>query len=202
MTKNEIIHSFMKELSVKDKPDRIKFIIGESKYKDEENIIELRAYPFVEVAFFRKNNTPHKCLTRILNLILGTDNSDKFLEFLKKEKLDQKYAVNYFKDYHNIYFVNFFKSNNSFAKSNTNTNTNINEIKKFLEKHKNDEIDVLFIGSRAKKYFPMFNPENTNIFAIAHPQRAQNAMWKEFDFAGDEFWNSSEVIIKHFRILK
>lgn len=198
MDKNEKIDSFFKDLSFKTKSSRIKFIIGESKYKNGQNIMYLADYPFIEVAFFRKNNTPHKCLTRILNLILGTDNSDKFLKFLKKEKLDQKDAVNYFKDYHNIYFVNFFKSNNSFVKS----NTNIDEIKKFLNKHKSDEIDVLFIGSRAKKYFPMFNPENTNIFAIAHPQRAQNAMWKEFKFAGDEFWNSSEVIIKHFRILK
>lgn len=200
MDKNEIIDSFFKDLSFKTKSSRIKFIIGESKYKDEENIMNLDGYPFIEVAFFRKNNTPHKCLTRILNLILGTDNSDRFLEFLKKKKLDQEDAVNYFKDYHNIYFVNFFKSNNSFAKS--KSKTNIDEIKQFLKKHESDEIDVLFIGSRVKKYFPMFNPENTNIFAIAHPQRAQNAMWKEFKFAGDEFWNSSEVIIKHFRILK
>lgn len=198
MDKNEIIDSFFKDLNVKTKSARIKFIIGESKYKDLQNIVNLAEYGFKEVAFFRKNNTDHRCLTKILNLILGTNIGTNFLNFLKTKGLHQEDAVNYFKDYHNIYFVNFFKSNNSFAKS----NTNIDEIKKFLNAHKGDEIDVLFIGSRVKKYFPMFNPENTNIFAIAHPQRANNAIWEEFDFAGDEDWNSSEVIIKHFRILK
>ncbi|MGO2889162.1 MAG: hypothetical protein ACTIC0_10005 [Lactococcus lactis] len=198
MGKNKTIDSFFKDLNVKTKSSTIKLVIGESKYKDGQNIVGLANYEFNEVAFFRKNNTDHKCLTRILNLILGTGKSDSFLAFLKNENLHQEDAVNYFKDYHNIYFVNFFKSSNSYKKE----NTNINEINKFLKNHKSKMIDVLFVGEKAKKYFPMFNPEYTNVFAIAHPQRSTNAMWEQFDFEGDEVWNSSEAIIKYFRVLK
>lgn len=182
-----------------DQNTNIKLFVGESPYKDNQNIEDLEGYPFKQVAFFRKNDSSHKSLTGILHVIVGESNTKALYRLLKKNKIPQSVLVQFLEKKYSMFFVNLFKVGNL-----TTKNTNFSQINQFFANNiENGRIvDVLIIGSKGKAYFPGFiNNNGGKILATNHPQIGDRDKWSDFTFLGDEKWHSSEMIKEYFSLV-